>query len=175
MMAGSRGSALVRALMYGAWNGAVIGGPVIGGLCLMFAVIGGPRVLLVALAVTVIGGVVGGLVGLVSAVLPGVVLASARGYLRRHMRVAAIVAAAISGVEVDSAFVIGRGGLSAATGTAGGVAFLCFAFVLFAIVGAGGPNHVIGDRKLMRRCRCLDLLRRNCPCRRFRLDAAPAA
>lgn len=175
MSAQSRWTVMGRALMYGAWIGAVIGGPIVGGFCLVIALIGGPRVLLFALAVTVIGSVVGGLVGLVSAVLPGVVLSSAHGRLRGRMRIASVVAATVCGVEIDSVFVIGKGGLGDAARTAGGIAFLGFAFVLFAIVGAGGPNYVLGDRKLVRGCRCLRRLRSNCPCRRFRLNALPAA
>jgi hypothetical protein len=172
---GSRWAIMRRALVYGACMGALIGGPVFGALFALAAVVGGPRTILVALLVTVIGGALGGMVGLVAAVLPGMAVASASDYLRGRPRIARACAAAVSGLEIDAVFVVGHGGLGAAAATGGGIAFLIFAFSLFAAVGAYGLNYVVTGQTCPPARGALRCFRRVCPCRRFRLDALSAA
>jgi hypothetical protein len=171
----SRWAIMGRALVYGTGMGALTGGPLLGAFCALGAVIGGLPVLAFALVVTVFGGVIGGVVGLLGSILPGVAVATMSGYLRSRPRIARTCAASISGLEVDTVFVIGHGGLGAAAATGGGIAFLVFAFGLFASAGAYGAGYVLDRRKLAPRRRAERCLRRICPCRRFRLGALAAA
>jgi hypothetical protein len=174
MDSGSRWAVMKRALVYGVCMGALTGGPVFGAFFVLAAVIGGPQLIAAGLAVTVVGGALGALIGLIGAVLPGLVMASMSRYFREHPRIARACAAAISGLQVDAVFVLGHGGVRAATATGGGIAFLVFAFALFAAVGACSPNYVITGRKCAPARRTLQYLRRRCPCRQFRLDAPSA-
>jgi hypothetical protein len=163
-----------RALVYGTCMGALTGGPVFGAFFVLAAVIGGPQLIAAGLAVTVVGGALGAVIGLLGAVLPGIVMASMSRYFRGHPRIARACAAAISGLQVDAVFVLGHASPGAATATNGGIAFLVFAFALFAAVGAYSPNYVIDGRKCAPTRRARQYLRRMCPCRQFRLDAPPA-
>ena len=167
---GSRLAVMRRALVYGACMGALIGGPIFGATFVLAALIGGPQLIAAGLVVTVVGGFLGGVIGLVGAVLPGLVIASMSRYFREHPHIARACAATTSGLEVDAAFVVGHGSLGAATATAGSIAFLVFAFAVFAAVGAYSLNYVIADRQCAPARRALRCLRRMCPCRRFRLN-----
>lgn len=166
----SRSAIMGRALLYGACMGALIGGPIFGATFVLAAVIGGPRLIAAGLAVTVIGGALGGVIGLMGAVLPCLVITSMSHYFREHPRIARACVAAISGLEVDAAFVLGHGGLGAATATSGSIAFLVFASTLFAVVGGYSVNYVLANRKCVPARRALRCLRRICPCRRSRLE-----
>ena len=172
MDSGARWAVMQRALVYGVCIGALTGGPVLGAFFVLAAVIGGPQLIAAGLAVTVVGGALGALIGLLGAVLPGLVMASMSRYFREHPRIARACAAAISGLQVDAVFVLGHGGVGAATATGGSIAFLVFA--LFAAVGAYSPNYVITGRKCAPARRTLQYLRRRCPCRQFRPDAPSA-
>lgn len=171
----SSGAVILRALGYGICMGAVTGGPGIAAFFASSAVVAGPGVLGLSLIVTVIGGVLGGLVGLAAAVLPGIVVASASDCFRRHLLVARLCTALISGLEVDVVFVIGHRGFGAAASTGGGVAFLVGAFSLFAAVGAYGTKYVLDGRKCRAAVRALRYVRRMCPCRRFRVGGMSAS
>lgn len=172
---GSRRAVMGRSLLYGASMGALTGGPVVGAFFVLEAALLGPRMILVGLVATVVGGVIGAAVGLVAAVLPGLTVASASGYLRGHPRIARLYAAAVSGLEIDAVFVVGHGGLGAATATGGGVAFLVFAFGLFAAVGGYGLNYALVGQACAPARRVLRCLRRICTCRWFRLAPSSAA
>jgi hypothetical protein len=176
---GSRWSVVRRALVYGACMGALVGGPVFGALFVLvplfvFGAVGDVLPMIgLGLLVTAIGGVSGGVIGLFSAILPGAVAAWKRDGFRRRPRVARVSAAALSGLEIDTVFVIAKGGPAAAAATSGGVAFLVLAFVLFAAAGAYGLEYVVTGRTCKPARRALRRTRRMCPCRRFRLSVVP--
>jgi uncharacterized membrane protein YczE len=79
--------------------GGLIGGPLIGAA---IVVIGGTRGIPAGLLVTAVGGLVGALIGLACAVVPGLVLAAARGFFRRHLPLARVLAAVVCGLLLDA-------------------------------------------------------------------------
>jgi hypothetical protein len=176
---GLRWSVMRRALVYGTCMGALVGGPVFGALFVLvplfaFGAVGDALPMIgLGLLATAIGGVSGGVIGLFSAILPGTVVAWKRDGFRRQPRVARVCAAAVSGLEIDTVFVIAKGGPVAAAATSGGVAFLVLAFALFAAAGAYGLEYVVTGRTCGPARRALRRVRRMCPCRRFRLSAVP--
>ncbi|MBR7837665.1 hypothetical protein KDL01_30575 [Actinospica durhamensis] len=148
MEEGSWEIVMLRALAAGITMGVLAGGLLAVGMA--FGPPGGWP-LFGVLVLAVIGGIIGALVGLACAIPTGLILAAARHFLERHLRLARVYASALGGLVLASLTVAGYG-LRVSGPSADGW-FIAAAFALGAAVAGLNIKFVVtGKQCLVARC-----------------------